>query len=725
MRNITRIKRSVRAISPVISVLLMIAIAVIAALVAYAWVMGYMGNQTSKAGNGIQLQSFTTKGNLVLYVQNTGQGTVHLKYDGAVYVNDVLKNILLADDQNAKELDVIPIAEGQTVTLVIDYIPVPNEQLRIKIVTMEGSFIEGAGNAGQQTSQVAVAINKVGGSAASSVSPASGNYYVGQVIQLQATVGAGDIFTSWTSSSNIHLYGDDSATSIVAKVNGAGTITGAFTTATSPRLDFTTGTGQNIEVNKLSDPITVKRQQDGAGSITVTLATLSATGVFCDVNGNPLANNELVIDAQGGSAQFRYKDSTVGTYTLTASASGYTPDNTQITIKAAPAPTPTPTPTTSTNPTPTTSTEPTPTPTTSTEPTPTPTTSTEPTPNVQVTFAVSPAGAGTVNPTGTQSYAPGTTVPIQAQANSGYTFSSWTYTGNIEITSSTSSSTNAKVNSEGTITANFIQSNSYKLVFNNGASQTLITGQASSAITVQRQSSSGSPRTSGGAITVALTATNGAFYSDQACINQISNITISNNQHTSSSFYFKASTTGTSTLTAAATGYQPVSTTFTINAVTQTIELRNSGFEGSGSSWDDNWDFWSNPPWGVGTDNYHTGTQSAKSTQSNQGAFSCNKLDASNAKYVTVTFWYSTYNTQSSNLQIRYSGVQTDTYSEGMWTNLGVNLGSPTNGWQQYSVTISDPSAMTSYFRFQFLSQGMSSSRAAIWIDDVVITMYA
>jgi hypothetical protein len=109
-------------------------------------------------------------------VQNTGQGTVHLKYDGAVYVNDVLKNILLVDDQNAIALDPIPVAEGQTRTLVIDYVSQPNEELRIKIVTVEGTFIEGSGKAGQQTSQVAVNINKVGGSAASLISyPAPSN----------------------------------------------------------------------------------------------------------------------------------------------------------------------------------------------------------------------------------------------------------------------------------------------------------------------------------------------------------------------------------------------------------------------------------------------------------------------------------------------------------------------------------------------------------------------
>ena len=45
MRKITKIRKSVKAISPIIATLLLIAIAVVAALVVYAWVMGYIGFQ--------------------------------------------------------------------------------------------------------------------------------------------------------------------------------------------------------------------------------------------------------------------------------------------------------------------------------------------------------------------------------------------------------------------------------------------------------------------------------------------------------------------------------------------------------------------------------------------------------------------------------------------------------------------------------------------------------
>ncbi len=55
-------KKNTKAISPVIATLLMIAVAVVASLVAYAWVMGYIGGQTAKTGNAIQIQSMSNAG---------------------------------------------------------------------------------------------------------------------------------------------------------------------------------------------------------------------------------------------------------------------------------------------------------------------------------------------------------------------------------------------------------------------------------------------------------------------------------------------------------------------------------------------------------------------------------------------------------------------------------------------------------------------------------------
>ncbi|MCW4002933.1 MAG: PKD domain-containing protein [Candidatus Bathyarchaeota archaeon] len=144
MRKITKIRRCVRAISPVISVLLMIAIAVVASLVAYAWVMGYMNFQTSKAGNAIQIPSFAAGSDadpddtdrLRVYVQNVGEGTVKV---GTVYVNDIGVGILSPDD--------LSIGKGATIELLLD-LNSPwsaGQTVKIKVVTTDGTFMEMTG----------------------------------------------------------------------------------------------------------------------------------------------------------------------------------------------------------------------------------------------------------------------------------------------------------------------------------------------------------------------------------------------------------------------------------------------------------------------------------------------------------------------------------------------------------------------------------------------------
>jgi flagellin-like protein len=151
----TKILRSTRAISPVVSTLLLIAIVVVASLVAYAWITGYMGSTTNKAGHSILIQSstYSSSGLLVVYVQNNGQGTVNLKQDGSVYVNDVLKNILSHDDI-AVDGNLIPIIVGQTVKVLVDCPFHPGD--RIKIVTVEGTAIE-AGTQGSSTNNAPAA----------------------------------------------------------------------------------------------------------------------------------------------------------------------------------------------------------------------------------------------------------------------------------------------------------------------------------------------------------------------------------------------------------------------------------------------------------------------------------------------------------------------------------------------------------------------------------------
>ncbi|MFA5365060.1 MAG: PKD domain-containing protein [Candidatus Bathyarchaeia archaeon] len=134
MRKITKVKRSIRAISPVISVLLMIAIAVAAALVAYAWVSGYMDVTTTKTGKAIQIQSVSNNPPAV-YVQNVGDSEVTLK---SCYINGNL-DPLASNSINGEKL-----AKSQTQEILqfTNLNAFSALQIKIKIVTTDGVAAE-------------------------------------------------------------------------------------------------------------------------------------------------------------------------------------------------------------------------------------------------------------------------------------------------------------------------------------------------------------------------------------------------------------------------------------------------------------------------------------------------------------------------------------------------------------------------------------------------------
>jgi flagellin-like protein len=129
--NYRKIRRNVKAISPVISVLLMIAVAVAASLVTYAWVMGYLGFTTNKVGKAIQIQSVAKTGEV--YVQNVGESQVTLS---DIYVNGTLKTggswtpsaVLDVSTTSSYDISTGTFASGDRVT--------------IKVTTTDGTFME-------------------------------------------------------------------------------------------------------------------------------------------------------------------------------------------------------------------------------------------------------------------------------------------------------------------------------------------------------------------------------------------------------------------------------------------------------------------------------------------------------------------------------------------------------------------------------------------------------
>ncbi len=118
-----------KAISPVLAVLLMIAVAVAAALITYAWVMTYLSSTTSRAGHAVQIQSVDFSGGK-LYAQNVGQGTI--------VVTDIYLNGALLGSSFTTS-----VTEGLTVELAITGTYASGVDYHFKITCDDGTFTEG------------------------------------------------------------------------------------------------------------------------------------------------------------------------------------------------------------------------------------------------------------------------------------------------------------------------------------------------------------------------------------------------------------------------------------------------------------------------------------------------------------------------------------------------------------------------------------------------------
>jgi FlaG/FlaF family flagellin (archaellin) len=115
----------------------MIAVAVVAALVTYAWVMGYIGFTTNKTGKAIQIQSvaFNTTGTYV-YVQNVGNGPVGLQNGQCLYINQML------DSGSTVSGPLIngSLPENQTATISSTKIFTSGISVTVKVTSADGTF---------------------------------------------------------------------------------------------------------------------------------------------------------------------------------------------------------------------------------------------------------------------------------------------------------------------------------------------------------------------------------------------------------------------------------------------------------------------------------------------------------------------------------------------------------------------------------------------------------
>lgn len=315
--------------------------------------------------------------------------------------------------------------------------------------------------------------------------------------------------------------------------------------------------------------------QDGSGNpvtsggINVALTSTSSSGAFYSDAGGTTQIMSIATGSGSSTVSFYYKDSSVVSATLTASASGYSPASTTLTI-ASSTPTPTPPPTSS--------------PTPSSGPTASPTPSANPNPELDQFAITVPASA-----TAGTSFS----VTVTAQDESQNTVT--TYTGTVHFTSSDSQAilpSDSTLNSgtktftvtlktagsetitasDGTVTniSPLITVNAApasKLVYTAGISQSISASEVSKVVTVQRQDSVGNPTTTG-AITVNLASSsgNGRFYNNaQGTGTAITSVSIASGS-SSASFYYKDSSSGTPTLTASSSGLTSATTQFTINS---------------------------------------------------------------------------------------------------------------------------------------------------------------
>ena len=141
--KLKRFRRNVKAISPIISVLLMIAVAVVAALVTYAWVMGFIGFTTGKTGNSIQIQSMALTGaapsTINVYVQNVGTGPIGLQAGQCLYVNGALDTGCTVNGLTTGSYT-LPVNATATVQSSIPATYTSGETITVKVTSSTGTY---------------------------------------------------------------------------------------------------------------------------------------------------------------------------------------------------------------------------------------------------------------------------------------------------------------------------------------------------------------------------------------------------------------------------------------------------------------------------------------------------------------------------------------------------------------------------------------------------------
>jgi len=422
LRKLTKLRRSVKAISPVIATLLMIAIAVVASLVAYAWVMGWIGTNTAKSGSAIQIQSYAVSPDgktLTVYVQNVGQGSVTFDPNAAVYVNSQGKPSIISGVSGNL------LKPGQTATFTVTGLSLDiTKSVVIKVVSSGGTFNQAQGVAPIANSKTPTAVDDtytaIKNTALTINSQAgvlANDRYITSAVTPPATSTTHGTLSlqpdgSFTYTPNTDYTGDDSFTYQATDgttTTSAATVTIHVVTA-RPALDSFEFAQIDAQVVNAAFTITVTAKDQYGGTYTSYTGTNTLS-----VSGSGTINPQAIIFASGvwtGDVTL----SQTGTVTLSTTGGGKSGTSNSFTILNPPA-------------------------------------------QYTVTFFKGPNG-DTISPAEgahiyTEAQNPVSISATPALPGSGYHFDHWSATGTITFGDANSASTTATIHSDGTITANF------------------------------------------------------------------------------------------------------------------------------------------------------------------------------------------------------------------------------------------------------------------------------
>ncbi len=532
----------------------MIAIAVVASLVVYAWVMGFIGGKTTQVGQAVQIQStgMGSNGHLQIYVQNVGQGAVTLDPAGSVYVNNTQYAVTITPATNT-------LTPGQTATLdVTSFTMNSGDNVIVKVVTGSGTYSQVASTPGQSSSQTQNqnTINFQTAGTGSTTPTGTQTYTSGIPINIQATAGSGYTFSAWTASPSSQVtFGSASSASTTATITGSGAvvITATFQATALATPTLSTPTLNPVSPITLGASVTASVTVSGTagtptGQVTFQYSTDSGTTWSTLGTVKTLASGSATSDsytplAAGSNYQFRAQYGGDINYNAGASVAA------SLTVNAVAGAT-----------------------------------------NLVVTGFTNPVTAGTAGTvTVTAKDAGGNTVSSyrgtihftstdgQATLPANYIFTAadngvHTFTNGVTLKTAgtqsiiaTDTVTSSITGSQTGITVN--AGTASKLIYT-VAPTTVAHWSVSTVFTVQRQDQYGNPTTTG-TTTVNLSDNSGgsgAFSSDSQGRNQINSITIGSGSSTGNFYwgYFSWQNLGSKTITAAGTGLTSATTNINV-----------------------------------------------------------------------------------------------------------------------------------------------------------------